>query len=136
MIIYDYKVGDFMTKKVEAISENETVFNTAKIMTSKKIGSVVVMKKNEPIGIITDTDLVRKVIAKYKDPKKTKVKEVMTKNVITITKDDSIRRASVLMSENKIRRLPVIDKDKGLIGIVTETDLTRIISNLNPNFMR
>ncbi len=134
MIIYDYKVGDFMTKNIKAVDEKTNILDVARTMEKFGIGSVVVMKNNEPVGIITDTDLVRKVIAKNKDPKKVLTRDVMTKNVITITPETSLRKASAIMTANKIRRLPVIDKKKGLVGIVTETDLTRILSQLNQKF--
>lgn len=134
MIIYDYKVGDFMTKSIKAVDEKTSALNIAKKMTKFKIGSVVVMRNNEPEGIITDTDLVRKVVSKKKNPEKVLAKDIMTKNVITITPETSLRAASSIMTANKVRRLPVIDKNTGLVGIVTETDLTRILSQLNPRF--
>ncbi len=129
MIIYDYRVGDFMTKNVRAVSEDTTVYQAAELMAKHKIGSVVIMKKNIPVGIVTDTDIVRKLVAKAKDPKKVLVKDIMTKNVITVSPETTLREASMIMAVNRVRRLPVIDKKKGLVGIVTETDLTRVISN-------
>lgn len=131
MIIYDYRVGDFMTKKVRAVTEDMTLDKVSKIMTKFRIGSVVVMKKEHPVGIITDTDIVRKVMSKNKNPKKTKTKDVMTRNVITVSPETSIREAAYIMTRNNVRRLPVIDKKEGLVGIVTETDVIRILSNVD-----
>ncbi len=134
MIIYDYRVKDVMTKNVKAVSERATIKKIAEIMSNNKIGSVVVMRKKTPVGIITDTDIVRKVVAKGLNPEKTRAMDVMTKNVITIRPDTSIREASIVMATNKVRRLPIIGK-QGLLGIITETDLTRIISNIKNNFV-
>ncbi len=134
MIIYDYKVGDFMTKNIKAVDERTSALDIAKKMTKFNIGSVVVMKNKDPVGIITDTDLVRKVVSKNKNPEKVLAKDIMTKSVITITPETSLRMASTIMASNKVRRLPVIDKDKGLVGIVTETDLTRILAQLKQPF--
>ncbi|MEM2121836.1 MAG: CBS domain-containing protein [Candidatus Woesearchaeota archaeon] len=129
MIIYDYKVKEVMTKNVREVKKNVSIKKVAEIMDYYKIGSVVVMDKNNPIGIITDTDIVRKVVAKGLNPEKTKVVDIMTKNVITIDPESSIREASILMATNNVRRLPVVGK-QGLVGIITETDITKVISNI------
>ncbi|MGB9748805.1 MAG: cyclic nucleotide-binding/CBS domain-containing protein [Candidatus Woesearchaeota archaeon] len=129
MIIYDYKVMEVMTKNVKGVAKNISIKKVAEIMEAYKIGSVVVMEKNNPIGIVTDTDVVRKVVAKGLNPEKTKVSDIMTKNVITVNPESSIREASILMATNNVRRLPVVGKE-GLIGIITETDITKIISNI------
>ena len=130
MIIYDYRVGDFMTKRVRAVTEKMSISKIARIMSRFKIGSVVVMRNKTPSGIITDTDIVRKVVAKNRNADKIRASDIMTKSVITVSPNTSLRDSAYIMANHKVKRLPVIDKERGLVGIVTETDVVRILSDL------
>ena len=118
-------VKDLMSKKVNTIEENKTVFHAAKKMAKERRGYVVVVKKGKPIGILTDSDVLEKVISKGKDPKKVKVKEVMSSPIITISPEDEIVEASRLMRKNLIKRIPVVKNGK-LVGIITDTDIARV----------
>jgi CBS domain-containing protein len=118
-------VKDLMSKKVNTIEENKTVFHAAKQMAKERRGYVVVVKKGKPIGILTDSDILEKVISKGKDPKKVKVKEVMSSPIITISPEDEIVEASRLMRKNLIKRIPVVKNGK-LVGIITDTDIARV----------
>lgn len=86
-------------------------------------GSLVIVLNNAPVGIITERDLVRKIIAQKKDTSK-KVSEVMSESLITIAPEDDVKEASKKMLINGLRRLPVVKNGK-LVGIVTATDLAR-----------
>jgi CBS domain-containing protein len=118
-------VKDLMSKKVNTIEENKTVFHASKQMAKERRGYVVVVKKGKPIGILTDSDILEKVISKGKDPKKVKVKEVMSSPIITISPEDEIVEASRLMRKNLIKRIPVVKNGK-LVGIITDTDIARV----------
>ncbi len=117
------KVKDIMTKNVKTISPNATMEEAAQEMRKNKIGCLVVVEDEKPIGIITERDLAYKIIAQGKSLE-TKVKEVMSSDLKTIEKDENIKQAAKLMASHVIRRLPVVEKGK-LIGIVTIDDIMR-----------
>ncbi len=116
-------VKEIMTKDVVSIDVNYSVFDAAEIMSSNQLGCLVVMDGENTVGIVTERDIVRRVCAK-KLPGETKVSEIMSKNLITIDPDASIKDAARVMSSNKIRRLPVL-KDGKLVGILVASDFVR-----------
>ena len=117
-------VQDAMTSKVITISPDATLEEAAKLMLKHDIGGVVVEKKGEPIGIVTEKDFT-KVISKGKNPLETKVKDAMSSPLITIGPEQSILDAARLMTKEKVRKLPV--KNKGtLVGIITAEDIVRV----------
>lgn len=125
-------VGAVMTHGVITADAEETVDKAAKIMREHGIANVVVVSKDKPVGILTQRDVLLRVIAEGKTPSKLKVRDVMSTPLVTEQKDISILKAISTMYENKIRRLPIVDKNGKLIGIVTYRDvlgvlLTRLI---------
>lgn len=119
------QVKQAMTKQVLVTNPNTTIRDVAKIMANHRVGSLVVMEENKIMGIITELDIIWKVVAGDLDPKTTLVQEVMTKEVITIQVDQTLEEASHIMVEHKIKKLPVLEKDK-LVGIITATDLISV----------
>ncbi|XES78090.1 MAG: cyclic nucleotide-binding/CBS domain-containing protein [Candidatus Bathyarchaeia archaeon] len=120
------KVADFMTKGVLTIDSSKTVLQAAQLMTQKEVGDVVVTINDSPRGIVTERDFVRRVIAKQ-IPLDTKIVDVMTKPLITITPDASLGEAARKMVENRIRRLPVV-RDHQLVGIIAVSDFAKHLS--------
>ncbi len=118
-------VKDIMSKNVITLNVNSSVFEAAELMTNKGIGCLVVTRNDMPVGMVTERDFVRKIIAK-RVSYEVKVSEIMSKYLITVGPDTSLKEASRLMSANKIRRLPVL-KDKKLVGIVVSSDFVRNI---------
>jgi len=114
-----------MSRKVNTIEENKTVFHAAKQMAKERRGYVVVLKNGKPVGILTDSDILEKVISKGKDPKKIKVKEVMSSPLITISPDEELVEVSRIMRKNVIKRVPVVKNGK-LVGIITDNDIAKI----------
>ena len=119
-------VKGFMTTNVITIGVNETVLYAAKLMHQQDVGDLVVMEGNLPKGIVTERDLVRRVMA-LKKPLETKVSEIMTNPLITIEDNASLRDAARKMVKYKIRRLPVTN-EKVLIGIIAASDFARHLS--------
>jgi CBS domain-containing protein len=113
-------VKDIMTKKVVSIGVNNSVFEATELMSSNQVGCLVVMDGEMPMGIVTERDIVRRVVAK-KLPVDTKISEIMSKSLIIIDPDASLKEAARVMSSNKIRRLPVL-KENRLVGIVVASD--------------
>lgn len=122
------KVEDIMVKDVITIEKGKSIVDAAKLMKQNKIGSVVIIEKKKAVGIITERDLVRKAIADNNISKK--VEELMSKPIIVVRPETSIEDASKVMSENKIKRLLVIDRDDSLLGIITEDDIIKILPSL------
>jgi CBS domain-containing protein len=92
-------------------------------MTDKGVGCVIVVVQAFPVGIITERDIVRRIVAK-RASFDTKITDVMTKTLITVEPETSLKEAARIMSSNKIRRLPVL-KDNRLVGIVVASDFVR-----------
>ncbi|MCU4752098.1 CBS domain-containing protein [Halobacteria archaeon AArc-curdl1] len=108
--------------------ENESVQELAKRMDESKVGSIVITDGNEPIGIVTDRDLALRVIGDGTDPASTTAGEVMTDSLKTVDETDGFYRATELMSEHGIRRLPVCNENNELVGIITSDDLTELLA--------
>jgi len=116
-------VKDFMTTNVITIDANETVLYAAKLMHQQDVGDLVVMEGNVPKGIVTERDLVRRIMAQKKSLE-IKVSEIMSNPLITIQEEASIRDAARKMIKYKIRRLPVTKKNV-LVGIIATSDFAR-----------
>jgi CBS domain-containing protein len=116
-------VKNLMTKKVLTIDSQKTVFEAAQLMSRKEVGDVIIVDAEMPIGIMTERDIVRRVVAKER-PVTIKVSDVMTTPLITISPDASLKEAARTMVNHRIRRLPVL-KDHKLVGILVVSDFAR-----------
>jgi len=117
----EVKVDDFMTKEVVTADEKESVAIIAKIMGEKRIGSVIITRKEEPFGIFTERDLITTFLVEGK-PLIAEVGKEASSPLVTSPSGTSIHRAAAIMALKKIRRLPIDKKDK-LVGIITARDL-------------
>ncbi len=117
------KVKDYMTKPVKTIKGTATMAEAAKLMRKNRIGCLVVVDRDKPVGIITERDIAYKVVAEEKSLD-TKVKDAMTKDLKTIDGEKTLREAAKLMASHLVRRLPVVEKGK-LVGIITIDDIMR-----------
>ena len=115
-------VKDAMNRRVIVIKPDATVREAARIMTKFRIGSLIVMEDKNLIGIITELDIIWKVVANDLNPNTTLVRDVMSKEVVTVKPDQSLEDAAELMVRRKIKKLPVVEDHK-LVGILTATDL-------------
>jgi len=114
-------VRDIMTKSVIAVDSSITVNEAAKMMEDLKVGAVIVMEKNTPVGIITDRDFAVKIVA-HAYQITTPIKQIMSTPLIAISPDESVWMVADLMYTRGIRKLPVIEDDQ-VVGIITSTDL-------------
>jgi len=121
----DIPAKEVMTREVCTASPEESLYIAAKKMIEFGVGSIVVVENEKPKGIVTERDILHKVIAKNKLPSEVKLKDIMSSPVITITSKTSVREAARIMLKKGVRRLPVIDNGK-LIGIVTDTDILTV----------
>jgi len=114
-----------MVDEVITTDKDATVKDAVELMNKYEIGCLVVLENGKPVGIITERDLLKRVLAKSKDPSNTKVMEIMSKPLLSVTPNVEIEDAAKLMIQNKIKKLPIIEKGK-LLGLVTLTDILRI----------
>jgi len=120
------KVKDVMTTTVITIESNKTVAEATALMAENDVSNLIVMDNNTPIGIVTERDFVRRVLAKDK-PSKTKISEIMSTPLKLIDPDAPLKEAARIMVRKRIRKLPVI-KDNKLVGIITTHDFARHLS--------
>jgi CBS domain-containing protein len=115
-------VRDIMTKDVKTIEPGETIQAAALRMQKNNVGSLIVVKDGSLQGIITERDVITKVVAKALDSSKTKVSAAMVRKVVMITPEKDIEDAAEIMVEKGIKKLPVLSGDK-LIGMLTSMDI-------------
>ena len=125
------KLDDFLklnkNKQIWTISKDQSVMQALILMSEKNIGAIIIVDNNGfPIGIFSERDYARKIILKGKSSKDTLLDEVMTKELITVTRDYKIEQCMEIMIEKKIRHLPVLE-DKKIVGIVSIGDLLKIV---------
>ncbi|MCX8049819.1 MAG: CBS domain-containing protein [Methylohalobius sp.] len=125
-------VGEVCSREVVIISSNESVLVAAKLMRQYHVGDLVVVEEREgkrvPVGILTDRDIVVKILAQELDPPHLRVSEVMSAEIETIGENDEVFFAADRMRASGVRRLPVIGHDGGLVGIVTLDDLIDLLA--------
>lgn len=117
-------VREIMVGKPVTIEPNATIVETAKLMQENKIGSVIVVENRRVLGVVTERDLVRRVLAGNRDPRTTLIHEVMSAPVSSISPDEDIVNAAHIMRQRGIRRIVVMDEEE-LVGILTTNDLVR-----------
>ena len=110
-------------KAVVTIAADATVLDAAKLMQSNHVGCLVVIDGSRPSGILTDRDIVLKLIARERKPTETAVKEIMTANPTMVNVNYELRDAVRLMRSSGVRRLPIVDEHRHLLGIVTMDDV-------------
>ena len=121
----NHKVHHVMTRDVVTIADESSVYDAAKIMDSKKIGSAVVLKDDKVMGLVTEQDILRKVVAKGIDPQTAVIRDIIEKDLISVESNRELEDAISLMGNSEIKHLPVIDNGE-LVGIITAKDVIRI----------
>lgn len=121
-------IKDIMTWNPVSIHVDSTVLEAAALMSSHIGGCLIIVDNDAPVGIVTERDFVRRVVAEQL-PLNTKVSEIMSKPLITVDAEASLKEAARIMSNNKIRRLPVLNQDR-LVGIVVAADFVRDLGKL------
>ncbi|RJX16474.1 CBS domain-containing protein [Candidatus Bathyarchaeota archaeon] len=127
-------VKDAMSKNVVTVDAGSTVETACRIMGEKRIGSVIVTKEGKPVGIFTERDLLSKIILRNVDIRDAKVEEFMSKPLITIKPETSLREAARIMAQLHVRRLPVVDVEGRLLGIFTSADLSSALAKYTLTF--
>jgi len=121
------QVKDVMVKSIITVEAEDTVKKAAELMDKHNIGCLIVINYGNPVGILTERDMLKKVILERRDPGKTKVGNIMSAPLVTSHPQVEIRDAVRLMNERRIKKLPVIE-DGNLIGLVSLTDVMRSLA--------
>ena len=119
-------IADVMTKAVISVDSSMTINETAKMMEDSKVGSVIVMENNTPVGIVTDRDFAVKAVA-HAYQISSPIKQIMSSPLISIDSDEPVRNAADLMHGRGVRKLPVTSDDK-VIGMITATDIVNLLA--------
>jgi len=118
-------VREIMSMNIASASPGDTAEKAAKLMASREVGSVLIMKGEVPLGIITERDLVRKVISEGKDPRLVKLEDIMSEPLITASVDMEINEAAEFMERNNVHKLPLVNDGK-IVGIITDHDVLKV----------
>jgi len=121
-----------MSTNPAACTINDPVETAAKLIKSEDVGSIPVVQSQESkrlVGIITDRDMVIKVVAEGRDTKNTRVEQVMTHDPVTCRENDDLQKAMDAMSKRQVRRIPIVDNSGRLVGIVSQADVATRVDN-------
>ena len=118
------EVKDIMVKDVITVEVDATVREAAKLMYEHEIGCLIVTKKGNPVGIVTERDILKRVLLESRDPRNTKIGKIMSKPLVVGEPQTDVRDAVRLMVEGRIQRIPIVE-DGVLLGLVTFTDIVR-----------
>jgi CBS domain-containing protein len=117
------KVRDVMTDRPRCVTLETPITEAAQLMESEDIGSLPVLDDGQLAGVITDRDIVVRAIAKGKDPRGMPVREVASKDPVTVYAEDDLSNALETMANEQVRRLPVVDEENRLVGVLSQADI-------------
>ncbi len=117
------KIQEIMSSDVRCISPTDTLVEAARLMRDLDVGAIPICDNDRLAGMLTDRDLALRGVAEGEDPNTTTVRETMSEGIIYAFEDESVEKAARIMEEKQIRRLPVLNRDKRLVGIVSLGDL-------------
>jgi CBS domain-containing protein len=119
------QVQQIMSKEVHVADPNMTIRDVARRMRADNVGSMPVGENDRLIGMVTDRDIVMRAVAEERSPGNTTVREVMSEGVCYCFEDDDVEQAAQVMAQRQVRRLPVVNRNKRLVGFIALADLGR-----------
>ncbi len=120
---------DIMVTDPVTVNPDATVYQIAKVMAEKNIGSVIVVENERVVGIVTEEDLIRRVLAEGRDPNRTRAGDIMSRPVVHVSPDTEVKEVALLMARLGIGHIPVIEGNR-LVGIIAEYDIIRLTPDL------
>ncbi len=128
------RVGEYCNREVVVIEQNGSITEAAKIMREYHVGDVIIVRRKNgkqiPVGILTDRDIALEIVAKSADPESLSVGDAMSYELTTVNEDDGLLHVIEIMRDKGIRRVPVVDYDEALVGIITVDDLLDLMSGI------
>ena len=119
------QVHDIMTPSVHIADPNMTIRDVARWMRAEDVGALPVGENDRLVGVVTDRDIVMRAVAEERSPGNTSVREVMSEGVCYCFEDDDVEGASQVMATHQVRRLPVLNRQKRLVGVIALADISR-----------
>jgi CBS domain-containing protein len=117
------KVREVMTDQPRCVTPETPVSEAARLMKSEDVGSLPILEGERLAGVVTDRDIVVRAVAEEKDPRGMPVREVASRDLVTIRPDEDLSEALKLMASHQVRRIPVVDEDDRLVGVVAQADI-------------
>jgi CBS domain-containing protein len=123
------QIRELMTENPRTISAGDSIVDAAKLMREEDAGIAPIVDGDRLVGVLTDRDIAIKIVAEGKDPTSTKATDIASKNLVTIDPQQELDEALRLMAQHQVRRLPVVEEDGKLVGIVAQADVARHASS-------
>lgn len=117
------KIREVMTTNPRTVEPTTPIVDAARMMRDEDVGPIPIVENNQCAGILTDRDIVLRVVAEGRDPAATTVGDVASRDLITIDPEQTLDEAARLMAQHQVRRLPVCEEDGNLVGIIAQADL-------------
>jgi CBS domain-containing protein len=117
------RIREVMTDNVCAVDADQTVAHAAKMLKDEDVGLAPIVEGDKLVGTLTDRDIAIRVVAEGKDPQSTKVRDVASTHLVTIDPEQDLDEALRLMAQHQVRRLPVVEEDGKLVGVVAQADV-------------
>jgi CBS domain-containing protein len=121
----DHQIRELMTANPRAIEADKPVAEAAKMMRDEDVGLAPIVEGDRLVGTVTDRDIAIRVVAEGRDPESTTVREVASTDLVTIDPEQSLDEALRLMAQHQVRRLPVVEEDGRLVGVLAQADVAR-----------
>ena len=121
----NHRIRELMTESPRTVSSDATVVEAARVMRDDDFGLVPVVDGDRLVGTVTDRDIAIRVVAEERDPSSTIVREIASADLVTIDPEQELGEALRLMAQHQVRRLPVVEEDGRLVGIVAQADVAR-----------
>jgi predicted transcriptional regulator len=120
-------IKKWMKNKIITVEQEKSIVDAAKVMAKNNVGCAITLKDKKPVGILTSTDIIKRVVSKDISASETKVKEIMSKNLITCPSDSTFMEVSGKMRKYGIKHIVVTDKG-AVVGVITSTDILKLVS--------
>ena len=122
-------VSDVMTTRPRAVTPETPVSQVAELMKAEDVGAIPVVQDDQLVGMVTDRDIVVRAVAEGKDPRGMPAAAVSSRDLVTVDPDQDLSDALQLMAQHQVRRLPVVDEDNHLLGVVSQADVAREVKD-------
>ena len=123
------KVHEVMTDSPRCVTPETPISEAARLMKSEDVGSLPILEGEKLTGIVTDRDIVIQAVAEEKDPRGMPVREIASRDLVTIGPQEDLSEALTLMASHQVRRIPVVDGDNRLVGVVAQADIAREVKD-------
>ena len=117
------RIREIMTSNPTTIAADESITRAARMMRDEDVGIAPIVEADRLVGTVTDRDIAIRVVAEGKDPETTPVREIASKDLVTVDPEQDLDEALRLMGQHQVRRLPVVEEDGRLVGIVAQADV-------------